>query len=196
MPCPALIDRLSLQACLSLARTCGSEVPVGALVRCNATRRVLATAANSALRLGSALAHAEMLALAAAQRALPSARLDGCTLYVSLEPCLMCLGAALASRVSRVVFASRSPKYGALSSGGLQLDHGAAPARAGGAPACAACAAAPPPAWLRASPVRMQVACAEDAPALEGCARQSSALLGAFFAARRREKLAAQALAR
>jgi tRNA(Arg) A34 adenosine deaminase TadA len=115
---------------------------------------------------------------------------------VSLEPCLMCLGAALASRVRRVVFAARSPKFGALSAGGG--------------------------AWLRAVPHAMIVECAEDAlvdragagvetraaaaaadddddvgtaaasaDAAE-CARESAALLRVFFEARRaarREKI-------
>ncbi len=111
----------------------------------------------------------------------------------------MCLGAAVVSRVSRVVFAARSPKYGAFSSGGLALDCFAgqeAGQQAGqqqpgqeGAPAgCAACLPTTPPmAWLRASPVKVQVACAEDSPlpALQSTAAQSKELLGGFFSALR-----------
>jgi tRNA(Arg) A34 adenosine deaminase TadA len=193
----ALLDRRSLAACLALARASApGEVPIGALVRCNATHRVLAAAANGTAR-GGALAHAEVRALAAALRAAP--RLDHCTLYVTLEPCLMCLGAAVAARVARVVFAARSAKYGAFTSGGLALEAGGSGGSGGsggegsGAPLCAACSAAPPAAWLRASPVRMQVACGEDVPLLQGAAAESAALLAAFFAGLRRGKLGAAA---
>ena len=197
----ALLDRLSLAACLRLARASApGEVPVGALVRCGATSRVLARASNAA-RGGNPLGHAEVLALAAAARALAAPRLDGCTLYVTLEPCLMCLGAAVVSRVARVVFAARSAKYGAFSAGGLALDSGApaaaAAAAAAGGATCAACAGArAPPAWLRASPVRMQVQCAEDAPLLAGAAAESAALLAGFFGELRRGKLGGGAAAR
>jgi len=176
------VDRRSLHRCLQLARQAFvlGEVPVGALVRAPGAR-LLSARANAA-RAGS-LRHAELLALADAQAALGAPRLDGCTLYVSLEPCLMCLGAAAASRVARVVFAARSAKYGAFTAGGLALDEGAAGGGGGGA--CAACAAAPRPRLFRASPVHLRVECAEDAPLLRGLAEQSAALLGEFFRARR-----------
>lgn len=184
-----LLDRRSLQQCLSLASSSPHEVPVGALLRCNATQRILATSSNASISRHSSLAHAEMLALASAQQSLSASRLDNTTLYISLEPCLMCLGAALSSRVSRILYASRSPKYGSFSSpGGLALQQGAHSPGGSSASSCSCSASCPPPAWLLASPVRLQVQCAEDSPALRDCAEASAALLGSFFASRRADK--------
>jgi tRNA(adenine34) deaminase len=61
-------------------------------------------------------AHAEMLAITAAANTLKSWRLDGTTLYVTLEPCVMCIGAMLNARISKLVFATHDPKRGAVGS--------------------------------------------------------------------------------
>jgi tRNA(adenine34) deaminase len=90
------------------------EVPVGAVLVCD--QRVVGRGANACERLQDATAHAEMIAITAASQALGTWRLEDCTLYVSLEPCPMCLGACLNARVKRVVFGAHEPKCGACGS--------------------------------------------------------------------------------
>lgn len=87
------------------------EVPVGAVV----TRegRIIARAWNQVETLKDATAHAEMLALTAAQVSIGDWRLEGCTLYVTKEPCPMCAGAIVHCRPDRVVFGCPDPKAGA-----------------------------------------------------------------------------------
>lgn len=87
------------------------EVPVGAVVVCNG--RVVARAWNQVETLKDATAHAEMLALTAAQQAVGDWRLEGCTVYVTKEPCPMCAGAIVHCRPDRVVFGCPDPKGGA-----------------------------------------------------------------------------------
>jgi tRNA(adenine34) deaminase len=86
------------------------EVPVGACVV--EGDRLVAVGRNSMRGDGDATQHAELRALQAAVRARSSDRLTGCTLYVTLEPCAMCAGAIVLSRVDRVVFAAWDPKAG------------------------------------------------------------------------------------
>jgi tRNA(adenine34) deaminase len=97
---------------LELAAEAGQagDVPVAAVVVCGG--RVLARAANRTLRDQDPTAHAEVLALRAASQALGTWRLGGCTLYVTLEPCAMCAGAAVLARVARVVFGAWDDKAG------------------------------------------------------------------------------------
>jgi tRNA(adenine34) deaminase len=90
------------------------EVPIGALVVRD--DQVLAAAGNAPLRSHDPTAHAEVLALRAAARAVGNYRLPGAELFVTVEPCLMCVGAVLQARLQRVVFACRDPKAGALGS--------------------------------------------------------------------------------
>jgi len=87
------------------------EVPVGAVVACKG--RIIARAWNQVETLKDATAHAEMLALTAAQQALGDWRLGQCTLYVTKEPCPMCAGAVVHCRPERVVFGCPDPKGGA-----------------------------------------------------------------------------------
>jgi tRNA(adenine34) deaminase len=90
------------------------EVPVGAvLVR---DSRILACTHNAPITQCDPTAHAEILALRAAASGLGNYRLPGTTLYVTLEPCVMCVGALIHARVARVVFACHEPKAGALGS--------------------------------------------------------------------------------
>jgi tRNA(adenine34) deaminase len=90
------------------------EVPVGAiLVRDGA---VLAQGFNQPISAHDPTAHAEIVALRAAAQAVGNYRLPESTLYVTLEPCTMCLGALMHARVSRLVFAAREPRAGAVCS--------------------------------------------------------------------------------
>jgi tRNA(adenine34) deaminase len=90
------------------------EVPVGAVV----VREdlLLGAAGNAPIARHDPSAHAEILALRMAARAAGNYRLTGCTLYATLEPCVMCIGAALHARITTVVFGCRDPKGGAAGS--------------------------------------------------------------------------------
>lgn len=104
----------------------GGEVPVGAVVVKDGV--LLATGHNQPVATHDPSAHAEMVALRAAAQALGNYRLDGCTLYVTLEPCVMCSGAMLHARLDRVVFGTAEPRTGAAGSvlnvfGLPQLNH-------------------------------------------------------------------------
>jgi tRNA(adenine34) deaminase len=94
------------------------EVPVGAVVVLGG--RIIARAHNQVELLKDATAHAEMLALTQAEVAVGDWRLTDCTLYVTKEPCPMCAGAAVHTRVARVVFGAPDPKGGAAG-GALNL---------------------------------------------------------------------------
>ncbi len=98
---------------LDLARAAAAlgEVPVGAVVIA-ADGRLLGRGHNRREIDQDPLAHAEMLALAAAARALGSWRLEGATLYVTLEPCAMCAGAIVLARPARLVYGAADPKAG------------------------------------------------------------------------------------
>src|SRR3990172_4201362 len=87
------------------------EVPVGAVIVRGG--RVIAAAHNQREQLRDPTAHAEMLAITQAAQALGNWRLDGCTLYVTLEPCPMCAGAIVLARIPRVVYGVADPKAGA-----------------------------------------------------------------------------------
>ncbi|SDH71875.1 tRNA(adenine34) deaminase [Sinosporangium album] len=91
------------------------EIPVGAVVL-GAAGDLLAAAGNDRESTADPTAHAEVLALRAAARALGHWRLTGCTLVVTLEPCTMCAGAAVLSRVDRVVYGAADDKAGAVGS--------------------------------------------------------------------------------
>ncbi|MGD2108681.1 MAG: tRNA adenosine(34) deaminase TadA [Phycisphaerae bacterium] len=95
------------------ARDAG-EVPVGAVVVRD--DRIIGRGYNQRETLNDPTAHAEMIALTAAAAAVESWRLDGCTLYVTLEPCAMCAGALVLARVERLVYGATDPKAGACTS--------------------------------------------------------------------------------
>ncbi len=90
------------------------EVPVGAVVVRGG--RIIARAYNQVELLADATAHAEMLALTQAEQAVGDWRLTDCTLYITKEPCPMCAGAIVHTRVARVVFGASDPKAGAAGS--------------------------------------------------------------------------------
>lgn len=89
-----------------------NEVPIGALIVQNGS--ILAQAHNSVETLKDPTAHAEILALTQAARAIGNWRCEGATLYVTKEPCPMCSGALVMSRISRLVFALPDPKMGCV----------------------------------------------------------------------------------
>jgi tRNA(adenine34) deaminase len=91
------------------------EVPVGAVV-VDEHGVIIGRGYNLMESKGTQQAHAELRALAAAAKKRGGWRLDGCTLYVTLEPCAMCLGCALLSRVSTIVYGASSPQFGAVCS--------------------------------------------------------------------------------
>ena len=105
-----------MQLALDQARLAAlaGEVPVGAVVVKDG--KVLATGRNTPIGEHDPTAHAEIVALREAARLLGNYRLDGCELYVTLEPCAMCSGAMLHSRIKRVVFGAADPKSGAAGS--------------------------------------------------------------------------------
>ena len=109
-------DILFLKEALKEARKAFSfgEVPVGAVVVKNG--EVVARAFNRKEFLQDPTAHAELLAIREASRKLRSWRLSGCCLYSTLEPCVMCCGAIIQSRLDRVVYAVADPKFGAVES--------------------------------------------------------------------------------
>jgi tRNA(adenine34) deaminase len=90
------------------------EVPVGALVVRDG--EIISRAHNLVETMKSSSAHAEMLALAAAEEKLGAKWLTGCTVYVTLEPCSMCAGAMVLARISRLVIGAMDPKAGACGS--------------------------------------------------------------------------------
>ncbi|MDR1611480.1 MAG: tRNA adenosine(34) deaminase TadA [Planctomycetota bacterium] len=104
--------RLALGAACD-ARESG-EVPVGAVIYHR--DRLVAKAHNQRETLRDPTAHAEILAITQAAAALDSWRLDDCVLYVTLEPCAMCAGALVLSRMARLVYGARDPKAGACGS--------------------------------------------------------------------------------
>jgi len=98
------------------------EVPVGAIV-VGADGAVVARGWNRPIGACDPTAHAEMVALREAARALGNYRLAGCTLVVTVEPCLMCVGALVHARVARLVYGAREPKAGAVLSAMCALEH-------------------------------------------------------------------------
>jgi len=97
------------------------EVPVGAVVVCEG--HIVARAHNRPLHLIDPTAHAEILALRRAARKLGNYRLPGCTLYVTIEPCAMCVGAIVQARIERLVYGARDPKAGACGAALKVLNH-------------------------------------------------------------------------
>ena len=110
-----------MEAALSEAAACleFGDVPVGAVVVRG--DQILGAAGNGRERFQDPTAHAEVLALRAASAALGSWRLDGCAMYVTLEPCAMCAGAIVLARLDRVVFGASDPKAGFVGSLGNQV---------------------------------------------------------------------------
>lgn len=112
-----------MDAALDEARKAAAagEVPVGAIVVRDG--KVIAAAHNAPRTLADPTAHAEILALRAAAHALGQERLEGCDLWVTLEPCAMCAGAIAHARIARLYYAASDPKGGAVDHGARVFDH-------------------------------------------------------------------------
>ena len=109
-------EELFMEKALELARQAESngEVPVGAIVVVDG--QVRGRGFNSPIRLMDPTAHAEILALREASASIGNYRLEGATLYSTLEPCVMCAGALVAARVARLVFGARDLRFGGVRS--------------------------------------------------------------------------------
>lgn len=134
-------DRLAMGEALAQARAAAlaNEVPVGAVITHNGV--VIASAQNRMRRDLDPTAHSEVLAIRAAAAALGQARLSECTLYVTLEPCAMCAGAIVLSKLGRLVFGAWDDKAGMCGSVGDIVRHSRLnhmPAVKGGVEAAAA----------------------------------------------------------
>lgn len=113
----ARTEREFMEIALAEAKTAGEEgeVPVGAVMVAEAGD-ILAAAHNRTIGLSDPTAHAEILALRQTGKILGNYRLLNTTLYVTVEPCIMCMGAIVHARISRVVFGTDDPKWGAAGS--------------------------------------------------------------------------------
>src|SRR5579863_6658775 len=118
-----ILDEVAMQAAIGEAQKAAEagEVPIGAVVVAN--DRFVGLGQNRVLRDNDPTAHAEMVALRAAAAALGNYRLNGCTLYVTLEPCAMCAGAMIHARLDRLVYPAADPKAGAAGSVLAVLNH-------------------------------------------------------------------------
>jgi tRNA(Arg) A34 adenosine deaminase TadA len=119
-----MVFRSHMDDALSEARAARDrgEVPVGAVV-VSPSGRVLAAAGNRTRELADPTAHAELLAIRAAARALGSERLVGCDLYVTLEPCPMCASAISQARIARLYYGAADPKSGGVAHGPRVFAH-------------------------------------------------------------------------
>lgn len=114
-----------MHAALDEARTAAAlgEVPIGAVVVMDGT--IVGAGCNQPISTCDPTAHAEIVALRAAARACDNYRLTGATLYVTVEPCLMCVGALVHARIGTVVYGAREPKAGAVESTQRAFEHSA-----------------------------------------------------------------------
>ncbi|HEY1493794.1 MAG TPA: tRNA adenosine(34) deaminase TadA [Candidatus Solibacter sp.] len=112
----AITDLEAMRAALAEAQAAAEagEVPIGAVAVSGG--EIIARGQNRVIRTNDPTAHAEIVALRAAAAALGNYRLNGITLYVTLEPCAMCAGAMIHARIDRLVYAAADPKAGAAGS--------------------------------------------------------------------------------
>jgi tRNA(adenine34) deaminase len=108
-----VIEKFMHQA-LAIAKESDNEIPIGAIVVKNG--EVIGRGNNHTIKNNDITAHAEIVAIRDASEYLGNYRLDDCDLYVTIEPCLMCSGAIINSRIRRVIFGAHEPKTGALES--------------------------------------------------------------------------------
>jgi len=123
MTIEAISDQEAMKAALAeagLAQESG-EVPIGAVVLHQG--KIIGRGQNSLLRNVDPTAHAEIIAMRDAAKAIGNHRLLGCTLFVTLEPCAMCAGAMIHARLARLVYATSDPKAGACGSVLAVLNH-------------------------------------------------------------------------
>jgi tRNA(adenine34) deaminase len=110
------MDEAFLRQALELAREAerAGEVPVGAIVVLDG--QIIGRGRNSPVSTNDPTAHAEILALREAAAAIRNYRIEGATLYVTMEPCVMCAGALVAARITRLVFGARDLRFGGVRS--------------------------------------------------------------------------------
>jgi tRNA(adenine34) deaminase len=118
-----VIETEFMQKALELGREARrlGEVPVGAVVELDG--RVIGEGFNQPIASHDPTAHAEVVALRDAARRIGNYRLTGATLYVTIEPCQMCVGAMIHARIARVVYGAREPKAGAIESAMRAHEH-------------------------------------------------------------------------
>jgi len=118
-----ITDQQAMEEALVEARSAAQagEVPIGAVIVRDG--EIVARGQNRVLRDNDPTAHAEIVALREAARILGNYRLNGCSLFVTLEPCAMCAGAMIHARLDRVLFAAADPKAGACGSVLSVLNH-------------------------------------------------------------------------
>ena len=118
-----MTDEQWMRCALNRARQAGArgEVPVGAVLVKDG--ELVAEGANMPIGAHDPTAHAEIVALRRAAAELRNYRLTGATLYVTIEPCQMCVGAMVHARIARLVYGAREPKAGAIESALRALDH-------------------------------------------------------------------------
>ena len=116
-----LPEPMQLALAEAAAAVKAGEVPIGAVVVKDGA--VIAAAHNQPRSLVDPTAHAEILAIRAAAQALGSERLEGCELWVTLEPCAMCAGAIAHARIARLYYAASDPKGGAVEHGARVFEH-------------------------------------------------------------------------
>ncbi len=92
------------------------EVPIGAIIVNNKNDQIISEGFNQVEKLNDATAHAEIIAITSAENHLENWRLSDCTLYVTIEPCMMCSGAIALSRLSRIVYGAKDSRMGFLES--------------------------------------------------------------------------------
>lgn len=117
-------DSTFMRQALDLAQQAASieEVPVGAIVVSNG--EVIGRGFNCPIESSDPTAHAEIVAMRDAAQKLGNYRLSGCDLYVTIEPCTMCLGAMVHARIQRVIFGAPEPRAGAFVSNPIMTDAG------------------------------------------------------------------------
>ena len=110
---PEKTDRKFIRTAIkeSLKSLAGGDVPVGCVIA-DENGKIIARAHNEREKTGDATAHAEILAIRKASKKLGRWNLTGCTMYVTLEPCVMCAGAAVNARISRIVFGAYDKRFG------------------------------------------------------------------------------------
>jgi tRNA(adenine34) deaminase len=118
-----VLDKKFMQRAYELAQKAEdiNEIPVGAVIVAN--NKIISEGFNQSITLNDPSAHAEMIAIRQAGQALQNYRLLDCTLYVTLEPCPMCAGLLVHSRINRLVFASTDLKTGAAGSAFNLVEH-------------------------------------------------------------------------
>jgi tRNA(adenine34) deaminase len=118
-PIDELLMRAALEQALEVRRH--GEIPVGAVVALDGA--IVGSGFNQPIGMHDPTAHAEIVALRDAGRRIGNYRLTGATLYVTIEPCQMCVGAMIHARIARVVYGTREPKAGAIESAMRAHEH-------------------------------------------------------------------------